>query len=91
MILSKIVHFSSVSCATFACTRLLWLNNFSLERVQLDTLVIHAQSAAMLPMALILLIASIKPEITKNIEGLNAHYLVAAISLAYISVDSLQL
>ncbi len=91
MILSKIVHFSSVSCAAVACTRLLWLNNFSLERVQLVTLVIHAQSAAMLPMALILLIASIKPEITKNIEGLNAHYLVAAISLAYISVDSLQL
>ncbi len=51
MILSKIVHFSSVSCAAVACTRLLWLNNFSLERVQLDTLVIHAQSAAMLPMA----------------------------------------
>ncbi|WP_318520714.1 hypothetical protein [Photobacterium leiognathi] len=55
MILSKIVHFSSVSCAAVACTRLLWLNNFSLERVQYDTLVIHAQSAAMLPMALILL------------------------------------
>ncbi|GAJ74233.1 hypothetical protein JCM18904_5213 [Vibrio sp. JCM 18904] len=57
----------------------------------METLIIHAQSAAMLPMAAVLLIASVKPEITQTIHGLNAHYLISSISLTYVSISSLQL
>jgi hypothetical protein len=89
--LSSIVHISSIGCACMACTRLIWVNDLSLKNIELETLIIHAQSAAMLPMALVLLIASVKPEITQAIKGLNAHYLIASISLTYVSISSLQL
>ncbi len=89
--LSNIVHISSISCACFACIRLVWLKEFIFKDVGLELLIIHAQSAAMLPMAIILLIASVKPGITIEIQGLNAHYLIASISLAYVSLSSLQL
>ncbi|MGF1903465.1 hypothetical protein ACU5DF_02025 [Aliivibrio wodanis] len=91
MTLSNIVHFSSIVCVGIACTRLLWLKDFSLKAVPLDLLIIHAQSAAILPMIFILAVASIKPDITSKINGLNAHYLIAAISLAYVSIKSLTL
>ncbi|OEF94480.1 hypothetical protein A142_17230 [Vibrio splendidus 12E03] len=91
MELSSVVHISSISCACTACTRLLWLNDFSFKGLELDTLIVHAQSAAMLPMALVLLVASVKPQITQEIQGLNAHYLISAISLTYVSISSLQL
>ncbi|BCK05188.1 hypothetical protein CGT94_17980 [Vibrio metoecus] len=89
--LSSLVQISSIGCACSACTRLLWVNDFSLDNIELATLVVHAQSAAMLPMVLVLLIASVKPEITRQVQGLNAHYLISALSLAYVSINSLQL
>ena len=89
--LSSIVHISSIGCACTACARLLWFNELSLKGIELETLIIHAQSAAMLPMAAVLLIASVKPEITQTIHGLNAHYLISSISLTYVSISSLQL
>lgn len=91
MELSRLVQISSIGCACCACTRLLWLNDFSLDNIELATLLVHAQSAAMLPISLVLLVASVKPEITKQIQGLNAHYLISALSLAYVSINSLQL
>ncbi|HHF2997980.1 TPA: hypothetical protein ACPJ01_004493 [Vibrio diabolicus] len=89
--ISSIVHISSIGCACSACARLVWVNELSLNGLELETLIIHAQSAAMLPMAVVLLLASVKPEITQTIHGLNAHYLISAISLAYVSISSLQL
>ncbi|AVH25872.1 hypothetical protein AL468_00915 [Vibrio diabolicus] len=85
--LSSIVHISSIGCACTACARLLWFNELSLKGIELETLIIHAQSAAMLPMAAVLLM----PEITQTIHGLNAHYLISSISLTYVSISSLQL
>ena len=89
--LSSTVHISSISCACIACIRLLWVKEFIFKEVNLELLIIHAQSAAMLPMAIILLIASVNPEITRKVQGLNAHYLIAAISVTYVSFSSLQL
>jgi hypothetical protein len=88
--LSSIVHISSIGCACSACARLIWINELSLNGIELETLIVHAQSAAMLPMAVVLLIASVKPEITQTIQGLNAHYLISSISLTYVSISSLQ-
>ena len=90
MELSSLINLASIGCACTGCTKLLWINNFSLKDIELATLVIHAQSAAMLPIAVVLLLASVKPGITEQIHGMNTYYLISSISLGYVSIISLQ-
>lgn len=89
MSLSKFVHFCSIICACLATARLLAIHNFNIHLVPLDKVINHAQAGLTLPLILVLLWASFDPSVINKISGLNLHFLIAAITLAYVSASSL--
>jgi len=88
MELSEKVNILSAIFGLLGALRYIFLNIGDIQSIQLEVLLMFTLASSSIPMSLILVFSGFYPEVLQQLNGLHIYYLLAGLSLLFVSIKT---